>query len=92
MKLKRLLFVASIACCFVSSLSAVQPGVSDSLRTETEQLGQELESLAAECASLYARYNEAEGEIKILDWTILSCRCVEAEDKLKKFVDNVAAR
>jgi small conductance mechanosensitive channel len=91
MKLTRVMLIAFIALFFVSSLPAAQPNESDSLRAITEQLGEELEILAAECVSLYERYEEAEGEAKILTWTILSRRGAEAEEKLEKYVDNLSA-
>ena len=90
MKLTRLLIIASISCFVVAALSATQPESADSLRAETEQLGQELQSLASECTELFAHYEEAEGEARILAWTILSRRGAEAEEKLAEFVEDVA--
>jgi len=73
-----------------ASLAAMQQESADTLTAETEQLGQELESLAAECTELFARYEEAEGELKLLAWTILNRRGAEAEEKLGQFVEDPA--
>lgn len=91
MKLTRLLLTAFASSCLLVSSTAAQEESSDDLRTTAELLGQELEALAAECTSLYARYEEAEGEAKILAWTILSRRGAEAEEKLAQFVEDLVA-
>ena len=85
MKASRCTLVFLFGSLFVTGVSAQDT----SLRAETEQLADELESYKNEAVELYARYVEAIGDDRVALWARLGRRGDEIRDGLEKLIENI---